>query len=102
MNCRSGSIANARKYPDGAAIGFLSYELARHLEPLPLADSSFTCPMFPLPTTPESSASSVEQSCAPRPQDAVRVHSPVDFKMYCRAVEKIRSYIAAGTFTRRT
>jgi hypothetical protein len=32
-----GLIANARKYPDGAAIGFLSYELARHIERLPLA-----------------------------------------------------------------
>src|ERR1039457_311566 len=26
----------SKKYPAGAAIGFLSYELARHLEPLPL------------------------------------------------------------------
>jgi para-aminobenzoate synthetase component 1 len=84
-----------RKYPDGAAIGFLAYEIARHLEPLPLAthrslpDVSFAC-------YPRVERFHVGTTCAPTPRDAVRVHTPIDFKMYRRAVERIRSYIAAG------
>ena len=84
-----------RKYPDGAAIGFLAYELARHIEPLPLATHR-SLPDVSFAYYPRVERFHVGTTCAPSPQDAVRVHTAVDFQMYRRAVERIRSYIAAG------
>ena len=86
---------HARKYPDGAAIGFLSYELARHIETLPLATHR-SRPDVSFAYYPRVERLRVGGICAPRPNDAVRIDSGVDFKMYRRAVERIRSYIAAG------
>ena len=84
-----------RKYPEGAAIGFLAYELARHIETLPLATRP-SFPDFSFAYYPRVKRFHVGTPCAPSPQNSVRVHTPVDFKMYRRAVERIRSYIAAG------
>jgi len=85
----------SRECPDGAAIGFLAYELARYIEPLPLATHR-SLPDVSFAYYPRVERFHVGPACAPSPQDAVRVHTPVDFKMYRRAVERIRSYIAAG------
>ena len=84
-----------RKYPDGAAIGFVAYELARHIEHLPLATHR-SLPDISFAYYPQVERFHVEPSCATPPQDTVRVHTPIDFKMYRHAVERIRSYIAAG------
>jgi anthranilate/para-aminobenzoate synthase component I len=83
------------RYPDGAAIGFLSYELARHIEPLPLA-THHSLPDVSFAYYPRVERLRVGATRAPRPQDAIRVESGVDFKMYRHAVERVRSYIAAG------
>ena len=85
----------SRKYPDGAAIGFLAYELARHFEAVPLATQN-SLPDFSFAYYPRVEPFHVGTPCATLPQNNVRVQTPVDFKMYPRAVERIRSYIAAG------
>ena len=85
----------AQKHPDGAAIGFLAYELARHLEPLRLATYR-SLPDVSFAYYPRVERLRVGRPPTPRPYGAVRIHSLVDFKMYCRAVEMIRSCIAAG------
>jgi para-aminobenzoate synthetase component 1 len=86
----------ARKFPDGAAIGFLSYELARHFESLPLT----TCPSLPdvsFAYYPHMDRILVDASAPPpKLHDAIHVSSRVDLETYCRAVERIRGYIAAG------
>jgi len=85
----------ARKFPDGAAIGFLSYELARHFESLPLT----TCPSLPdvsFAYYPHMKRIRADKTEPPKLDDAIHVSSRVDFEMYCRAVERIRGYIAAG------
>jgi para-aminobenzoate synthetase component 1 len=84
-----------RKYPDGAAIGFLSYELARYIERLPLAAHP-SLPDVSFAYYPRIERLRVAATCAPPSLDAVRVDPGTDFKMYRRAVERIRSYIAAG------
>jgi para-aminobenzoate synthetase component 1 len=87
--------SQSRHYPDGAAIGFFSYELARHLEPLTLP----TYPTLPdvclayYPRIERLSVGQLNVSTSARASHAV---SPVDFPAYRLAVEKIRSYIAAG------
>ena len=84
-----------RKYPEGAAIGYLSYELARHVEPLflpihpSLPDVSFAY-------YPRIERLTLETDSAPVPRDVISAEPGVDFPMYRRAVERIRSYIAAG------
>jgi para-aminobenzoate synthetase component 1 len=85
----------ARKYPDGAAIGFLSYELARHLESLRLTTYR-SLPDVSFAYYPRVELLRGGVTHAPRPREAVRVESGVDFKTYRNAVERIRSYIAAG------
>jgi para-aminobenzoate synthetase component 1 len=85
----------ARKYPDGAAIGYLSYELARHIESLPLATHR-SLPDISFGYYPRVERLSGGVARAPRPRDAVRVDPLVDFKTYRRALERIQSYIAAG------
>ena len=84
-----------RQYPGGAAIGFLSYELARHLESLPISAQDA------LPDISFAYYPSVERVAAPapgvpRPHIATRVEVGVNFPQYCCAVQRIRSYIAAG------
>ncbi len=85
----------AQKYPEGAAIGFLSYELARQFESL-LLPTYRSLPDISFAYYPRVERWRAAEIPTPRPCGAVQVHSPVDFQMYCRAVERIRSYIAAG------
>lgn len=84
-----------RKYPEGAALGFLSYELARHIESLPLITHR-SLPDISFAYYPRIERLRLEPALVPRPRHAVRIDSGLDFKEYCRAVERIRSYIAAG------
>ena len=96
VNCRSGSITNPGNIPDGAAIGFLSYELARHIEPAP-RHACIPCPMFPSPTTHASSAFRVEHALRHHAAEhCSSSNPPLISKCTRRAVERIRSYIAAG------
>jgi anthranilate/para-aminobenzoate synthase component I len=84
-----------RKYPDGAAIGFLSYELARHIEPLSLP----TIPSLPdvsFAYYPRIERIYLGPADSPAPHSAIGAEACVDFEEYRRAVDKIRSYIAAG------
>ena len=85
----------AQKYPHGAAIGFLSYELARQFEPLPLPTYR-SLPDISFAYYPKVESWRAGESRTPRSRGAAPVHSPVDFNRYCQAVERIRSYIAAG------
>ena len=62
---------HAQKYPDGAAIGFLSYELARHFESLPLATHR-SLPDVSFAYYPRVERLRVGATRAPRPHDAVR------------------------------
>ena len=85
----------AQKYPDGAAIGFLSYEVARHIESLPLSTHR-SLPDVSFAYYPRVERLDVRETCAPHPGDASRIVPLIDFKKYRQAVERIRSYIAAG------
>jgi para-aminobenzoate synthetase component I len=86
---------HARKFPDGAAIGFLSYELARHIEHLTLATHP-SLPDISFAYYPRVERLHPGTLLAPERLRAVRIDSPIDFKEYSRAVERIRAYIAAG------
>ena len=88
---------HARQYPSGAAIGFLSYELARFFETLPLV---------PSPSMPDLSfAYYPEMEKLPRSDSALlptlpRHHAEIrddfDEPRFRESVEEIRQYIAAG------
>jgi len=86
---------HTEQYPEGAAIGYLCYELARHLEHLPLT---------PCPSLPDLSFAYYPrlERLAPQANDAREaegfrhVEAGFDFDAYRRAMEKVRSYIAAG------
>ena len=52
--------------------------------------------MFPSPTTRESSASPWPRTVRPRRVTPIRVEPGIDFEPLPHAVERIRSYIAAG------
>lgn len=86
---------HSRKYPDGAAIGFLSYELARYIESLRLATDSLL-PDLSFAYYPRLQLVRVETDSVPKPTKVISAGSAVGFKTYRRAVEKIRSFIAAG------
>lgn len=85
----------ARQYPHGAAVGFFSYELARHIEHLNLTvrqslpDVSFAY----YPQVERVRTGIADTRC---PCHGVRPQPGIDFKAYSRAVERIRQYIAAG------
>ena len=85
----------SQTYPEGAAIGFLSYEFARHIETLALAPHR-SLPDISFAYYPRVERLRVGTPRVPAPRSAVRVDSRVDFKSYQNAVERIRSYIAAG------
>ena len=85
----------ARKHPEGAAIGFLSYELARQFELLPLPTYP-SLPSFSFAYYPRLERVSVEPATVPQLREAISIESPLDFPAFRTAVEKIRSYIAAG------
>ncbi len=88
-------VRHVRKYPNGAAIGFLSYELARHLEALPLATQG-SLPDISFAFYPRVQRLRVGTTRIPKLHAPLHVHSGVEFDAYCRAVEMIRAYIAAG------
>ena len=72
-----------------------SYELARHIEPLPLTTHR-SLPDVSFAYYPRVERLRVGRTCAPGRVTPFAVDSGIDFKMYRRAVERIRSYIAAG------
>ena len=86
---------NAQQFPQGAAIGYLAYELARHFEPLNLPVN---------PSLPEVSFAyypGIELFRAPpcepcAPGGSARIYSPVDFATYGRQIQRLRDFIAAG------
>jgi len=88
---------HAEKYPAGAAIGFLSYELARFFEALPLTkrdslpDLSFAYypRIFRLPHRVVSPPQSFSG------QD-FKVRTNFDARSYAKALAKIRDYLVAG------
>jgi para-aminobenzoate synthetase component 1 len=86
---------HAREYPGGAAIGFLSYELARHFELLPLPTHP-SLPDFSFAYYPHIARVPVAAPTALQPRETIRVETPIDFQAFRTAVERIRSYIAAG------
>jgi para-aminobenzoate synthetase component 1 len=88
---------HAGRYPAGAAVGHLSYELARHFEALPLSSKDS------LPDVSFAYYPRVEKLPPPKhglpeedglPQSEIR--SNFDEPSYANTVEKIRDYIAAG------
>ena len=87
--------SQARRHPDGAAVGFFSYELARHLERLSLPTYS-SLPDFSFAFYPHIERATVEVAAAPHPRGAIRIETPIDFQTFRTNVEKVRSYIAAG------
>ena len=88
---------HARQHPAGAAIGFLSYELTRFFETLPLVpderlpDLSFAyyprLAEFPRQDLP------LDKTPVSGPQEA---HACFDERGFTQGVRKIREYIAAG------
>ena len=83
------------RYPEGAAIGYLSYELARHFEDLPLKPHP-TLPDVSFAYYPHVECCRAEDLHVPEPHSAREVEAATDFKEYGQAVERIRDYIAAG------
>ncbi|MGD1155564.1 MAG: anthranilate synthase component I family protein [Terriglobia bacterium] len=86
---------HSRKYPDGAAVGFLSYELSRHFESLRLTPHS-SLPDFSFAYYPRVQRLVVRKTAQPSAGRAIPIHSNFDFENYCKAVERVRKYIAAG------
>jgi isochorismate synthase EntC len=86
---------HSRKYPEGAAVGFLSYELARHFESLRLSPHS-SLPDFSFAYYPRVHRLVIGKTTQPSPARAIPIHSNFDFENYCQAVECVRKYIAAG------
>jgi anthranilate/para-aminobenzoate synthase component I len=84
-----------RKYPDGAAIGFLTYELARHIEPLSLPTSP-SLPDISFAYYPRIERLTLATDSPPSPREVIAAEPGIDFPSYRRAVERIRSFIAAG------
>lgn len=88
---------HAQQFPSGAAIGFLSYELGRHFEPVSLVVDSFLpdvsfayYPFVPILPSQETT----------REERAANGNAPFkanfDRDSYRNAVAKIKAYIAAG------
>ncbi len=88
---------HAQEFPAGAAIGFLSYELGRHFEPVPLAvdsslpDVSFAYYPF-VQALPFEETSGEEEPSAGN----TRFAANFDRLSYRNALTKIKAYIAAG------
>jgi len=90
-------MRNAELYPEGAAIGYLAYELAEEFEHVPVARSegppAFSFAYYPMIDKHPRSVS------APVPGDSMaRAHVVQDFdrEQWVADVERIRDYIAAG------
>jgi para-aminobenzoate synthetase component I len=86
---------HSRQFPGGAAMGFLSYELARHIESLSLSTHR-SLPDVSFAYYPRVIRHVVRENHSPHPRAPVPIHSNFDFEIYRRAVERIRAYIAAG------
>ena len=88
---------HAHRFPDGAAIGFLSYELGRHFERVPLAvdcflpDVSFAYYPFLQSLPFKEPGDEQEPSVGDTPYSV-----NFDRVSYSNAVAKIKAYIAAG------
>jgi para-aminobenzoate synthetase component 1 len=88
---------HAQKFPQGAAIGFLSYELGRHFEPVPLVvdgslpDVSFAYYPF-IQALPFETTTGVEKPSRRNTTFAANF----DRLSYRNALAKIKAYIAAG------
>jgi para-aminobenzoate synthetase component 1 len=88
---------HACQFPDGAAIGFFTYELARAFEKLPLAPHptlpDFSFAFYPrLERTPIAAPSFRETDEHPQGEFA----TAFDQEAFHEAVGKLREYIAAG------
>ena len=88
---------HAQEFPAGAAIGFLSYELGRHFEPVPLVvdsslpDLSFAYYPF-VQTLPFAETRGEEEPSTGNSRFAANF----DRVSYRNALAKIKAYIAAG------
>ena len=88
---------HAQEFPAGAAIGFLSYELGRHFEPVPLVvDSSL--PDVSFAYYPFVHALPFEETRGEEEPSAgnTRFAANFDRVSYRNALAKIKAYIAAG------
>lgn len=88
-------VRHAAQFPHGAAIGFVSYELARHLERLVLPVQP-NLPDISFAYYPQIASQEIPPYDATEPCDRVRIQSNFDFETYQRAVQRIRAYIVAG------
>jgi para-aminobenzoate synthetase component 1 len=86
---------HVKAYPDGAAVGYLSYELARHFESLPLAANA-CLPEVYFAYYPRIVRLAPEAAIKPSSGGANPIRSSFDFETYRKAVDCIREYIAAG------
>jgi para-aminobenzoate synthetase component 1 len=87
----------AQEFPAGAAIGFLSYELGRHFEPVPLiVDGSL--PDVSFAYYPLVQALPFEETTAEEKPSAGDTAFAANFdrSAYANAFAKIKAYIAAG------
>jgi len=88
---------HAQEFPAGTAIGFLSYELGRHFEPVPLVvDSSL--PDVSFAYYPFVQALPFEETTGEEEPSAgnARFAANFDRVSYRNALAKIKAYIAAG------
>ena len=83
----------ARRYPDGAAVGYLSYELARHFERLELPTVR-SLPDLSFAYYPRIGPVGGDQPLRQAP--LTPIDSNFDVEGYRRAVRRIRRYIEAG------
>ena len=88
---------HARQYPAGAAIGFLSYELARFFESLPLVPNE-SLPDLWFAYYPGIEKLPCRDSALPVARGSSLGDARAHFDAYgfAQGVEKIREYIAAG------
>jgi len=88
---------HAARYPAGAAIGFLSYELGRLFEPVPLAKLS-SLPDVSFAYYPRVRKLAVPAGTSPLDNlgPPTKFHTNFDQESYQAAVTKIREYITAG------
>jgi len=83
------------RYPEGAAIGYLSYEMARYFENLPLKPHP-TLPDVSFAYYPQVKCCRAEDLRVPEPHAAREIEAAMGVEEYGQAVERIRDYIAAG------
>ncbi len=88
---------HAQRFPLGAAVGFLSYELARFFEKVPLAkDSSLPDLSFAYYPRIEKLKDAAWPAPARAEVHTGHIHANFDEESYGEAIARIRDYIAAG------